>query len=166
MTAVLAGKTVVQFAAERLTHDLWAEAWPLLKQHWHEIAHFKDIPLEPDLAKYDAAHANGAVRVFTARADGTLVGYALFFVGPNPHYRSSVQAVEDVLYVDPAHRGFMPIRFVRFIVRALSTESEVVYMHLKAAKDWGKILHRMGFEHVDQIYALRTQVRDDGEDGG
>ncbi len=153
------------FAQEPLSADLWAEAMPLLVAHWAEVAHFKDIPLEPDLAMYRAADLNGAVRVFTVRrtefvADNVLrdvlVGYALFTVRPNPHYASSVQAFQDVLYIDPTARGGTGYRFIKWCDEQLRAEGiAAVYQHVKAAHDFGKILERQGYELVDYIYAKR-----------
>ncbi len=182
MTTAVATK--VAFAAEPLSADLWAEAMPLLVAHWAEVAHFKDIPLEPDLAVYRQADVNGAVRVFTARkppADATrcqqtdtpglcwnckpgpckkygsrLVGYALFFVRANPHYASSVQAVQDVLYIAPECRGITSYRFIRWCDEQLKAAGvEAVYQHSKAAHDFGGLLEHQGYERVDIIYAKR-----------
>jgi hypothetical protein len=148
----------VTFAQEPLSADLWAEAMPLLVAHWAEVAHFKDIPLEPDLAVYRQADVNGAVRVFTARRDSSLVGYALFFVRANPHYASSVQAVQDVLYIAPECRGVTSYRFIRWCDEQLKAEGvEAVYQHSKAAHDFGGLLEHQGYELVDYIYAKRLR---------
>jgi len=148
--------TKVEFARESLTPELWAEAMPLLFAHKGEIAHFADIPLEPDVAMYSAVDAAGALRCFTARRDGALIGYCLFFVRPNPHYASSVQAVQDVLYLDPERRGITGYRFVRWCDEQLAAEGvEVVYHHLKAKHDHPALMRALGYEVVDYIYARR-----------
>ena len=44
--------------------------------HWKEIATHKDIKkLNPDYDKYYTLESLGMLRIFTARYDGTLVGY-------------------------------------------------------------------------------------------
>lgn len=148
--------TTIVFAREPLTDALWADAMPLLVAHWGEVAHYPDIPLEPDVAMYRAAEANGAVRCFTARDGEQVVGYALFFVRANPHYASSVQAVQDVLYLAPQVRGGTGYKFIRWCDEQLKAEGvQAVYQHVKSAHDFGKLLERQGYELVDYIFAKR-----------
>ncbi len=170
---------MIQFAKEPLTDALWDEAMPLLRAHWKEVAAFQDIPLNPDRALYAASEEAGILRVFTARdASGgsydtqpvirkeypgwrpleswPLVGYALYFVRPAPHYQSSVQAVQDVLYLHPDRRGRTAYKFVAWCDEQLSIEGvQVSYHHVKASKDFGSMLEHQGYELVDRIYAKR-----------
>lgn len=177
----------VAFALEPFTAELFAEMLPLLGRHWREVAHYLDIPLEVNAGAYHAIAANGALRVFTARdrqigqpCDGgcdhvypygwvpdagcpvhdaqPLVGYAVFFVRPNPHYVSSLQAVQDVLFVQPESRGKTGAKLIAFADDALRAEGvQVVYQHVKARPrlNFGPMLERMGYELVDHIYAKR-----------
>lgn len=144
---------------------------PLLREHWREVAHFKDIPLDVDVDAYLTAARNDALRIFTARhyypapvvgatdilmPDSELVGYAVFFVRPNPHYRGSVQASCDVIYMHPKVRAANAIRFLAFCDRNLSYQGvDVVYHRVKVAKDWGKILARLGYDAIDVTYGKR-----------
>ncbi len=172
----------VVFATETLTRERFDEAFPLLVEHWREVAHFQDIPLEPDFAAYEGAAAAGMVRFFTARGPvipsvhsassprpgmaQMLIGYALFFVRPNPHYASSVQANQDVVYLAPRARGLGGWKFLKWCDEQLRAEGvEVVYHHIKALHDFGPMLNRMGYELVDQIYARRLNGRDSSAGG-
>lgn len=166
------GNTPIRFASEPFTDDLVAEMFPLLLEHWREIAVYQDIPLEPDIAAYRANAEAGILRVFTARADlgepadviPLLVGYALFFVRPNPHYASSIQAAQDILFLHPSVRGGTGYRFIAWCDDQLRAEGvQAVYHHVKAAHDFGILLERQGYEMVDKIYAKRLDqptVRD------
>jgi GNAT superfamily N-acetyltransferase len=133
------------------------EIVPLLYLHWQEIAHYKDIPLDPDTDAYLALDGAGALRVYTARADGQLIGYCIYFVRPNIHYRTSLQAVQDVLFLLPEHRkgrvGFGLIHFADEQLRAEGVQA--AYQHVKKSHDFGPLLERMGYEHVDTIYGRR-----------
>lgn len=179
----------LRFASEPFTLGLLAEMMPLLQRHWTEIGHYADIPLDVDDAVYRAAARSGALRVYTARAAsahtrvvraltgygqvrteaGELVGYAVFFVRGNPHYASSLQAVQDVLFIAPEHRG-VGMRFVAWCDLQLQGEGvQAVYHHVKAAHNWGRALERQGYELVDLIYAKRLDrqapVHTSGERG-
>lgn len=137
------------------------EIIPLLRLHWEEIAHYKDIPLEVDWQAYANADKNNALRIYSTReSDGTeLTGYAVFFIKENPHYKSSKQAVQDVVFIRKDKRGHGK-EFLSWCESNLKAEGvEVVMHHIKAAHNWGKMLERMGYELVDLIYAKRLSER-------
>lgn len=146
----------MRYQREPVTHDLIEEMFPLLRLHYEEIAKFKDIPLEPDQESYIALDKAGIVRAFTARDEAnTLQGYAVFFVKHNLHYKSSLQAVQDVLYVNPTSRGF-GAKFILWCDKELQREGvQAVYHHVKSEHNFGPLLERMGYELVDLIYTRR-----------
>ena len=133
------------------------EIQPLLARHWQEIATYDDIPLDPDYPAYLAADARGVVRVFTARVEGVLIGYGVFFIG-NLHYKSSRIAVQDILFVLPEHRGGRAgFGLVRHIDASLKAEGiQVAYQHVKMAHPaLGRVLFHCGWQPVETIYARR-----------
>lgn len=146
-----------------LVSDLWDEAWPLLEAHWREIARYHDIPLAPDRALYTQVEDAGALRCYTARQAGGLVGYAVFFVRQAAHYKTSLQAIQDVLYIDKASRGGLKagVCLIRYAEEQLRTEGvQVVYHHTKRRNRLGQLLQHIGYELADEIYAKRL---DQGE---
>jgi hypothetical protein len=133
----------------------------LLFGHWREVAHFDDIPLAPARDVYLASADAGIIRCCVARDGGAMVGYAVFFVRPNPHYATSVQAVQDVFYLDPQLRGVTGVRFLQFCEAELRAEGvQVMYHHAKVAPHlpMGRILARLGYEPVDTIFAKRLDT--------
>ena len=152
----------VRFQRERFT-DAFDDALPLLERHRQEIAHFAHIPLDVDIRMYVACETNDRLRVYTARDGDTLVGYACYFVGPNPHYQGSKQAKQDVLYLAPEYRkGSTGIRLVEFADAQLAVEGvQAVYHHVKNAHPaLGVILERMGYEAVERVYVKRLDRKD------
>lgn len=149
------------FAKEPIDR-LWSELWPLLDKHYSEVAHYRDIPLAPDKAGYLAAWSAGFLRCFTVRKGGQLLGYCAFFVKTNAHYVSSLQAVQDVLFLDPTIRGGrVALRFIRWTEQQLRAEGvQVVYQHLKVATPRTvAFFGAMGYEPIDTLMAKRL---DDG----
>jgi len=146
----------MQFQREPAITPLFDEMLPLLTLHWKEIAHFQDIPLEPDFETYARLDEMGMLRTFTARDEaGKLVGYAVFFVKANLHYKSSIQAVQDVIFIDPTVRGF-GANFIIWCDDQLRLEKiDAVYHHVKAAHNFGPMLERLGYTLVDLIYTKR-----------
>lgn len=141
------------FAREKL--DTYSEAHALLTAHYQEVAHYQDIELDPDYEGYAALEQAGALRIYTARTDGKLIGYAVYIVRHNLHYRSSLQAVQDVLFIHQVHRGRGMI-FIDWCDQQLKAEGvAVVYQHVKVKLDYGPALAKLGYEPIDHIYGRR-----------
>lgn len=156
----------MKFQREALTTALHDEMRPLLDAHWQEISHYLDIPLDPDPSVYEAVQANGALRVYTVRDErgvdvnqnhSRLIGYAIFFVRHNAHYKSSLQASQDILFLHPDFRGgFVGYRFIEWCDDQLREEGvQVVYHHVKQKHNFGPMLEHMNYELIDLIYGRR-----------
>jgi GNAT superfamily N-acetyltransferase len=150
---------IPQFALEGFEAARAAGLEQLGARHWTEIAHFRDIPLEVDWDAYAAFEAAGRLRTFTVRIDGQLVGYCLFILSHHPHYKSSLYAMQDVLFLAPEHRGaHIGAQLIRFCEERLRVEGvQVVTQHSKAKRelDLGPLLTRLGYELVDTVWAKR-----------
>lgn len=150
---------VPNFALESLAAVRAAGVEELLARHWAEVAHFKDIPLEPDWDAYAAAETGGRLRIFTVRIGGALVGYCCFILNHNPHYKSSLQAVQDILFLAPEHRhARIGAHLLMYCERQLKAEGvQAIYQHTKAKPelDMGPLLKRLGYELVDTLWAKR-----------
>jgi len=146
----------MKYSLEVATRELMSEMIPLFDIHYKQIAHYQDIPLNPDYDRYLMMQDAGMLRVFTARSeDDSLVGYSVFFINHNIHYKDSLQAVQDILFIHPNHRGAGG-RLIKWCDEALAEEGvQAVYHHVKAAHNFGPLLERMGYELVDYIYARR-----------
>ena len=142
------------------------EAEPLLALHYREIAHYQDIPLDVNEEAYRTLETLDMLRVFTVRlaADAEtfpLIGYAVFVVNRNPHYKGSLQAVQDIIYVDPEFRkGRVGLNLLRFCEDELRAEGVQVILHHVKEKHptLGFVLAKMGYEHIDSIYARRLDL--------
>lgn len=152
-------ESTVFFQREEFTPKLVDEIQPLIAAHYREIAHYQDIPLDPDYDVYYKIADAGQLRVFTARKQksGALVGYCLYFVRSNPHYKTSIQAVQDILFLTPELRGLtLGPALIAYTEARLKEEGvQVAMQHVKAAHNFGKMLERNGWELVDLIYTKR-----------
>ena len=147
------------YSAAKLA-EVWDEAQPLLLDHWTEIAFFRDIPLEPRRDVYDALDGNGTLRIFTARDDGRLVGYAAFVISHHPHYASSKCASQDVLFLLPAYRSAgHGAGLITFADDALRDEGvQLVTQHVKLAFDFGPLLAHLGYTLMETIHVKRLDM--------
>jgi len=134
------------------------EMTPLVKEHWLEVTHYPDIDLDVDHDSYQRLSDAGTLKIYTARdVEQKLIGYCFYFVSYNFHYRSSFQASQDVLYIDPTVRGKgFGREFIDWCDKQLSElKVQVVYQHVKKAHNFGPMLESIDYELVDLIYARR-----------
>jgi len=144
-----------EFQVEPVTPEFCEELGPLLHAHYKEIAHYQDIELSPDFSKYKQLYDAGVLRVYTARKEKELIGYVIFFFNYSLHYQKSLQAVQDVLFIHPEHRG-VGTRLIKWADEQLRAEgAQVVYHHVKKEHNFGALLERFGYKCVDLIYARR-----------
>lgn len=146
------------FARERLDDNLCAELMPLLQMHYQEVAHFKDIPLDPDFQQYIQLDNQNLIRTYIARTTepvSLLTGYAIYLIKHNLHYQTSLQALQDVLFIHPDHRGFGS-SFISWCDEELRKDKvEAVYHHIKIKHDFSAILTPLGYERIEYIYGRR-----------
>jgi GNAT superfamily N-acetyltransferase len=139
--------------------EAWADCQPeiaaLCVRHWEEIAHNRDlIKLDPDWDKYQKLAQMQMLSVATARVDGILVGYQIYIVAPHMHYRQSLTALSDVLYLAPEYRqGRAGIRLMQCAEEELKRLNvQRIVQNVKVTNDWSKILERMGYKPFEYIY--------------
>jgi hypothetical protein len=158
--------SLIRFEQLAWTEDLPEALLPLLRNHYTEIARYHDIPLNPDFDMYRGAALIGALRIFVVFCDYEIAGYNIFFVKHNPHYKDSLQAVQDILYMKPATRTFTAFRFIKWCDEQLCAEGvQVVMHHVKVYKDFGRLLELIGYEPVDTIYARRLDGHRSSDSG-
>lgn len=129
----------------------------LLDEHYAEIAHYKDIALDPDVEKYVRLDEMGILRVFTIRVIGSqdLIGYCVFSISTSLHYRRTLVAAQDVLFITKEHRG-LGREFISWCDTELKKSGVIaVYHNVKAAHDWSHVLTDMGYALVDKVYSKR-----------
>lgn len=144
------------FHREIASAALFSEMLPLLQLHQEELAHYKDIELEPNFAQYEALENAGVLKVFTVRDEKwALIGYCVYFVSRHLHYTSTLQASQDLIFIHPDKRGFGS-KFIKWIDEQLRADGvQVVYQHIKAKKNFGPMLERQGYELCDLVYTKR-----------
>ena len=147
----------MKFQAESVEAVL-EEIKPLLVKHWEEVSFYKDIALDPDWDGYLRIEESGALRVYTARDDeNVLVGYAVFFIKHNLHYKTSLQALQDIIFIDPEKRGTFGTKFIFWCEAQLRSEGvEIVYQHIKVSTPHTiELFKKLAYEPIDLILGKR-----------
>ncbi len=146
---------------EERIETFYRDALPLFQEHYAEMAPHKDIALDINIEAYQRAQQFGGLRIFSARNAGKLVGYAIFIVAPNSHYKTSQQAKQDILYVEKSMRGsWIGMQIVNYADRALAAAGvQVCYYDQKVAHPaLGAILRRAGYDHIENVWGKRLDL--------
>jgi len=133
------------------------EALALFKEHYEEIAERTDvIELDPDLDRYKTLENAKILEVHTARDDGKLVGYSLWMVVNHLHYKKSVTASSDILYIHPDYRkGLLGYRFLKWTTEEIKKRSpQRILFHMKPFLDYGHLVERLGGHYFEKTYSI------------
>jgi GNAT superfamily N-acetyltransferase len=131
------------------------DAKELLQSHWEEIALNKDvIKLDPDWEAYYSLEDGGVLKVFTARSNGTLVGYFVVICRNHLHYKSNLFAFNDVLYLAKDYRkGMTGPKLMKFAEKCLKEDGvDVLVVNTKRHKPFDQLLVWLGYKHAENIY--------------
>ncbi len=136
----------------------YAEARDLLYAHYLEVAVNQDIPLDPDTDFYHSAEKLGLLATYTARDDGKIVGYSLYFFRPrHPHYRVG-WATNDIIYVTPeCRRQGVANDLLEFAEAGLKKlGAAVVHTDAKTEHpELGRLLKSRKYRHTEDGYTKR-----------
>lgn len=129
-------------------YDLIDEVVPLLEMHHAELALDKDkAPLDPWWNQYAALEQADMLAIFTARADGKLVGYSAFYLQPHMHSMNVRLATNDVLFVVPEVRGSVGVRLIRYCETSLKIMgAQHISFAAKTSNQLQRILECMGYQ--------------------
>lgn len=135
--------------------QLWGDVQDLLVQHWEEIAQDKDkMPLDVDVASYQALAAAGALSCVTVRSGETLLGYFVSTVRPHLHYQSTLCAYADVYYLHPSLRGTgigaALFAYTEAVLRGRGVQKLVA--STKVYADVGALFRRLGWRETETVY--------------
>lgn len=125
---------------------------PLLKEDWEEIEHQKSRrPLNPDWEAYANLETSGILKIFTARDDGSLIGYASCFMLPDIHSRGILSANFEILFVSASHRnGAVGLRLMKFAEKCVRQDgAEFCFVTTTEQNSASKMMQRLGYKAIE-----------------
>lgn len=138
--------------------DFKAEGKSLFEAHWKELATYPDIPLWIDDTQYEFLERRGHLMIVTLRVEDRLCGYAVFMIGANPHYATSLQAKEDVIYITPTARrlglGRNLLRQTEVLLRQAGVQV-VAHAVKRTHPALGELLQAEGYQPIEMVYVKR-----------
>ena len=145
----------MDFALENLA-KVRREIEPLLEEHWKEIALNKEIiKLNPYWRAYAELDSINALRIYTARKEGKLMGYFVILVSRSLHYKDHLFANNDIVFLrKSARRGLTGLKLVKFAVESLQAEGVTkLHVNTKTHQPFDPIMERLGFEEIETVFS-------------
>lgn len=133
------------------------ELKPLFPAHHKELGLFTDkMPLDPDYRYYLQKDALGEIIFCTLREAGNLIGYWVNFVGPCPHYKSTLACKMDILYIHPEQRGKAGGFLLADCVKKenLRRGVKIWWAGSKNHKEIAWFLERIGMTKAEEYYCM------------
>ena len=139
---------------KELAANIRYEIAGLLDEHYEELTLNKSIvKLNPNWDKYLALENTNNLQVFTARKDGLLVGYSVFFLDYHIHYIDLLVATNDLIFMRAEERqGTVGIRLIKYSEEQLKLlGAHKITWHIKASNDFSPILRRLKYVNEDIV---------------
>jgi GNAT superfamily N-acetyltransferase len=147
----------IQFAVETYA-QVAEDIKPLIERQWRELALFEDVPLDPDWGLYRTLSISGFLIIFTARDEGRLIGYALYFMRAHHHYKSTSWAQCDIIWIDPeCRRRSIGTQLFDFVEATLRDRGVVVIQHetKSAHPELAHLLHARDYAPIATMFTKK-----------
>lgn len=149
-------KTVLTYRRERFV-DIMPELSEIFYKHWREIALDQNaIPLSPAWDEYMRLEAVGGLHIVVARDGSKMAGYLFSLVHPHLHYRKSLTAYTDLMYLRREYtKGFGIFHYAALIGRAEEMLRDMgvqkMYLMTKVYHDMTPLFERLGYKLIEKI---------------
>jgi hypothetical protein len=144
----------VTFQAEALT-TCWDEALPLMLANHRETGACAEWRFAPAKVKLLHMENAGFVRLFTARKNGKLIGYQLFFVLFGINYPDNIECTCHVAYVMPEYRSITGYKFLCWADEKLFYEGVYSIARQSTVKHpLDRLYTRMNYRKIEENWLI------------
>lgn len=145
---------MITYQVETL-EDTLEELKPILHKHHREASTFREnLPLDPNYDAYEIMDETGYIMLYTARDEGELVGYCLYFINQDLHHKTHTVAKNDFIFVHPDYRkSEVTIELFKQAEEVLK-ELGVSYItqSMKAHKTFKTLMDILEYEELECVY--------------
>ncbi len=143
---------------------LEGEASGLFLAHWCEATADPSIPMNIDWEAYRRIEFAGLEVCVAARRGGRLIGYGVYVIYSNLHYRGWIMGDSDVFFIEPAERrgrvGIDLFRAIEDELRAKGVDEVIqrVKLHVRPGRGrstLGPLFKFLGYRAVETTYRKR-----------
>lgn len=143
------------FFAEETWDNFYSDVKELFQKH-HEEVDVYGIPLDINEQQYKEMNDVDCLLIHTIRDESNkLLGYSMSIVCYHMHHKTSLQARQDVIYINEELRGKGYLKeFLSYIESELK-EFGVSYFLIAVPShmSWGNSLLKRDYKEVENIYA-------------
>lgn len=145
--------------------DTLEELKPILHKHHKEASSLNEsIELDPDYDAYEMMDENGYILFYTARDDGKLIGYCLYFILKDLQHKSHLVAKNDFIFIDPSYRktGVSVELFKRAeeVLRDLGVS--YITQSMKKHREFKTLMDILEYDELEVVYHRWIGDRKDG----
>jgi GNAT superfamily N-acetyltransferase len=142
---------------EEALKDCLDEMKPIFDLHWDEVAiHKENIKLNPDYNRYLQMADDGSIKAYIARENGKLIGYAIFIISYNLHYKDHVYAHNDIVYLSKDYRGSgLAVKLFKIAELELKENYnvDVINVSMKVTLPFDDLMEYLGFEYIERTHS-------------
>jgi len=143
---------VVTFREEDCTITFGKELLPLAYTWSVECGINLDINWESYMLVAEAK----MLRAFSARVDGVLVGFSVFFIVSPFRENQELRAQLDALYLAPEYRtAWTGIKFIKFCENCLKIDVTEIMFSSLVKHDYAPVLKYLGYLPIETIHRKR-----------
>lgn len=126
----------------------------MFEKHYEELSVSKGFKLNPDYDIYIEADKRNTLKIITAQEDEEIIGYIVYFIGLNLHYKDCLLATEDIYYLKPEYRkGLIGPRMFVFAEKYLkSIGVNMVRYSTKTHLDNSKLFEFLGCNFIEKVF--------------
>lgn len=126
----------------------------MFERHYEELSVTKGFKLNPDYEIYKQADERNTLKIVIAQENDEIVGYIVYFVGINLHYKDCLLATEDIYYLKPEYRkGLIGPRMFVFAEKYLqSIGVNMIRYSTKTHLDNSRLFEFLGCNFVEKVY--------------
>lgn len=143
----------IQYTTAKVS-ECFDDVLKLLDDHYNELSVTKHYRLNPIYEIYKDNESSGKCRVILCKDDDQIVGYIVFFIDANLHYKDCLLATEDIYYLKPEYRkGTIGIKMFKFAERYLkSLGVNMIRYSTKVHMDNSKLFEFMGYTFIEKVF--------------
>lgn len=137
-------------------HDIAGYVAKNVSEH-HKEADERETsePLNMDWDYYFEASLAGQCIAITARDDGELVGYSVFFIETNANHKHILEAVNSGVFLEKKYRGRESLNLFKRSTELLRGKGIHAINYLIKDDRIGKLLSRQGYKMEMKLWSIK-----------
>ena len=134
------------------------ESKPLFDKYYAEVAELQ-IPQGFNAEFYWHLDSRNRLKIYTIRDNGKLIGFSFWVLFYPPHYKTSLTATSDMIFVLQEYRkGLFGYKFLKHSLNEIKKHNpQRILVGVKPNNDFGKILERLGAGHFETVYSFKLE---------